>query len=124
MKQLDDVIEWNEIAGNELFNGNGRPSRGDINLIDALLSEELDELMQGMHSKSRLETLDALCDIQYVLLGAVYRLGFAPVFEEAFDEVQRSNMTKFPEGVVTRRDDGKILKPDSYDKPDLTPFIS
>ena len=37
---------------------------------------------------------DALCDIQYVLSGAVLEFGLANKFKALFDEVHRSNMSK------------------------------
>jgi predicted HAD superfamily Cof-like phosphohydrolase len=37
---------------------------------------------------------DALCDIQYVLAGAILEFGLAEKFKALFDEVQRSNMSK------------------------------
>jgi hypothetical protein len=40
------------------------------------------------------EVADALCDIQYVLSGAVLEFGLGEKFRELFDEVQRSNMSK------------------------------
>jgi predicted HAD superfamily Cof-like phosphohydrolase len=40
------------------------------------------------------EEIDALCDLQYVLSGAVLALGHQDNFESAFDEVQSSNMSK------------------------------
>ena len=35
-----------------------------------------------------------LCDIQYVLSGAICEFGMASIFKTLFDEVQRSNMSK------------------------------
>ena len=43
---------------------------------------------------SLVEQLDALCDLQYVLSGAVIENGFKDIFDEAFNEVHRSNMSK------------------------------
>jgi predicted HAD superfamily Cof-like phosphohydrolase len=40
------------------------------------------------------EIADALCDLQYVLSGAVLEFGLGNKFEELFNEVQRSNMSK------------------------------
>jgi predicted HAD superfamily Cof-like phosphohydrolase len=37
---------------------------------------------------------DALCDIQYVLSGAILEFGLGDKFKSLFDEVQRSNMSK------------------------------
>jgi len=45
-------------------------------------------------SVDRVEIIDALADIQYVLSGAVLALGFTDSFDTVFDEVHRSNMTK------------------------------
>ena len=43
---------------------------------------------------------------------------------EAFKEVHRSNMTKIcKDGTVLRREDGKIIKPDSFENPNLEKFI-
>lgn len=43
---------------------------------------------------NKIETLDALCDIQYVLSGAVLSLGYTNKFDNAFQDVHNSNMTK------------------------------
>ena len=50
------------------------------------------------------ETLDALCDIQYVLSGAVLSLGYTNVFDQAFDKVHESNMSKMCENMDQVRD--------------------
>jgi len=42
----------------------------------------------------KVEELDALCDIQYVLNGKVLTAGLAPVFEAGCDLVHSNNMTK------------------------------
>jgi len=59
-----------------------------------LISEELKELEQAIKDKDLVEVADALCDIQYVLSGAVLEFGMGEKFAELFDEVQRSNMSK------------------------------
>ena len=43
---------------------------------------------------------------------------------EAFKEVHRSNMTKVcKDGTVLRRADGKIIKPDTFEEPNLDRFL-
>ena len=42
----------------------------------------------------KVEELDALCDIQYVLSGAIISLGHYANFDKAFDDVHISNMSK------------------------------
>jgi len=96
------------------------------------------------------EEIDALSDIQYVLSGAVLALGYQDIFDEAFDEVHRSNMSKMCSNltdvestmqsykakgfdsyyvekdngfIVLRKDDNKILKNINYSEANLTQFL-
>lgn len=59
-----------------------------------LIAEELKELEEAIQDGDLVEIADALCDIQYVLSGAVLEFGLANKFVELFNEVQRSNMSK------------------------------
>lgn len=59
-----------------------------------LLSEELKELQQAIKDNNLVEIADALCDLQYVLSGAVLEFGLGDKFKALFDEVHRSNMSK------------------------------
>lgn len=57
-------------------------------------------------------------DLQYVLSqAAVY---FDIPADPAFNRVHESNMTKVVDGFITYRADGKILKPDAYQAPDMS----
>lgn len=60
----------------------------------SLLREELQELEDAIAANDLVEVADALCDIQYVLSGAVLEFGLGDKFRTLFDEVQRSNMSK------------------------------
>ncbi len=60
----------------------------------ALLAEELDELREAIDAQDIVAVADALCDLQYVLSGAVLEFGLGEQFKALFDEVQRSNMSK------------------------------
>ena len=60
----------------------------------ALIAEELKELEAAIMDKDIVEVADALCDIQYVLSGAILEFGLGEKFKELFEEVQRSNMSK------------------------------
>lgn len=68
------------------------PSRCELRVN--LLQEELNELKEAIENDDLVEVADALCDIQYVLSGAILEFGLADRFKELFDEVQRSNMSK------------------------------
>ena len=60
----------------------------------SLIAEELKELQEAIDDKDVVEIADALCDIQYVLSGAILEFGMGDKFKELFEEVQRSNMSK------------------------------
>ncbi len=60
----------------------------------ALLAEELKELEEAIEDKDIVEIADALCDLQYVISGAILEFGLGEKFESLFNEVQRSNMSK------------------------------
>lgn len=70
------------------------PSKKRCELRVELISEELKELAEAIENNDIVEVADALCDIQYVLSGAVLEFGLGEKFRELFDEVQRSNMSK------------------------------
>jgi predicted HAD superfamily Cof-like phosphohydrolase len=59
-----------------------------------LLAEELKELEESIGAKDMVGIADALCDIQYVLSGAILEFGLGEKFKALFEEVQRSNMSK------------------------------
>lgn len=70
------------------------PSEARCGLRVALLAEELDELREAIAEKDIIAVADALCDLQYVLSGAVLEFGMGDKFNALFNEVQRSNMSK------------------------------
>ena len=70
------------------------PDASRCQLRLALLQEELDEMRTAIAENDIVGVADALCDLQYVLSGAVLEFGLASRFKALFDEVQRSNMSK------------------------------
>lgn len=70
------------------------PSEDRCKLRVALIAEELKELEEAIKDKDIVEVADALCDIQYVLSGAILEFGLGEKFKALFEEVQRSNMSK------------------------------
>lgn len=90
-----------------------------------LLAEEIEELEEALEAGDMVEVLDALTDIQYVLDGAYLSFGLQDVKMAAFEEVQRSNMSKLGKDgkPIVREEDGKILKGPDYFKPDIAQFI-
>ena len=72
----------------------GLPPEDRRRLRIALLAEELDELKKAVADEDLVEIADALCDLQYVLSGAILEFGLGDKFKALFEEVQRSNMSK------------------------------
>ena len=92
-------------------------------LYKNLIEEELSELNEAIVENNNVEKLDALVDILVVTVGAINSLGANG--QGAWDEVMRTNFAKIDSetGKVRKREDGKVLKPDNWQPPDLTPYV-
>lgn len=93
-ESLNQVAEFHKTFNAPLLESPAIPSEDRCKLRISLLQEELDELKQAINDKNFTEIADALCDLQYVLSGAVLEFGLGAKFTELFDEVHRSNMSK------------------------------
>lgn len=97
MKKIDSlnqVAEFHKTFNAPILSNPEIPSQERCKLRVSLLQEELNELQQAINNNDLIEIADALCDLQYVLSGAVLEFGLGEKFVELFDEVQRSNMSK------------------------------
>jgi len=148
---IEKIRKWNKTASVPEREEPGFPSQNRVYLRIDMLDEELDELEKAVRAGDIVEVFDALCDIQYVLLGAVTDFGLQDVFEEGFNEVYRSNMSKFVENthdasesvnrlldkgvesnykkvgdlfVIRRNEDDKILKGMYFTPPNLKKIIN
>jgi predicted HAD superfamily Cof-like phosphohydrolase len=93
-KSLTSVALFHETFKHPVLPEPTIPSETRCKLRIALLAEELKELEEGIKNKDIVEIADALCDLQYVLSGAILEFGLGEKFKALFDEVQRSNMSK------------------------------
>lgn len=91
---LKAVAQFHKTFGHPVLPKPTIPSKDRCQLRINLLSEELKELEEGIKNEDIVEIADALCDLQYVLSGAILEFGLADKFKSLFDEVQRSNMSK------------------------------
>jgi len=94
INSLNQVADFHRTFNAPILDTPQIPSEQRCQLRVALLQEELDELAQAIKDNDLVEIADALCDIQYVLSGAVLEFGLGDKFVELFNEVQRSNMSK------------------------------
>lgn len=93
-KSLTSVALFHETFKHPVLAEPTIPSETRCNLRVSLLAEELKELEQAIQDNDLVEIADALCDLQYVLSGAILEFGLGEKFKTLFDEVQRSNMSK------------------------------
>jgi len=93
-KSLSQVAEFHKTFKHPIKETPGIPSKERANLRVSLLAEELQELKQAIEDNNFIEVADALCDLQYVLAGAILEFGLGDKFKSLFDEVHRSNMSK------------------------------
>ena len=113
---FDDQRKFMRACGQSTDEFNEQQYTMYCNLID----EEVGELVR---SKDHVEALDALIDIMVVTAGALHSLGCDP--DGAWKEVMRSNFDKVDPrtGRVTKREDGKVLKPANWEPPRLERFL-
>jgi len=93
-KPLNNVAEFHKTFKHPILDEPQIPAADRCKLRVALIAEELKELEEAIADKDLVEIADALCDIQYVLSGAILEFGLGDKFKALFDEVQRSNMSK------------------------------
>jgi len=150
-KPLNDVAEFHDTFNLPVLDEPTIPSKERCALRINLLEEELKELKVAIEENDIVEVIDAFCDIQYVLSGAILEFGFGEKFKSFFEEVQRSNMSKTcksieeaqetqkhyknkdgteseivqkgDEYLVYRKSDRKVLKSVNYSEANLKQFF-
>ena len=151
LDSLNQVAEFHTTFGAPILANPTIPSAERCALRVSLLQEELDELKEAIAANDLVEIADALCDLQYVLSGAVLELGLGERFVDLFNEVQRSNMSKACQSLeeaeytvkfyqdkdgteaeikeenglwkVYRKSDNKVLKSINYSPADLVSLL-
>ena len=101
-----------------------RGNTDQFNMYLKLIEEEAEELNQAIIAEDKVEMLDALIDILVVTIGAIHSMGADG--EGAWKEVMKTNFAKVDKttGKVRKREDGKVLKPDGWEPPNLKPFLA
>lgn len=120
---IASLLEFNNAFEIPKLENPGIGSEELIELRIKLLQEEVAEYAEAARGGDLVEVLDALADIAYILAGTVINHGMQYVFDDAFAEVHRSNMAKLVDGKVLRREDGKVMKPENWQPPNLSQFI-
>jgi predicted HAD superfamily Cof-like phosphohydrolase len=119
-EQIKMVVEFHEKFLQEM---NTEPSLLPIEearLRYALGKEELDEYLDAAVNDDIVETLDSFADQLYILIGSIVKHGMQDMIIPAFELVHENNMRKLgPDGKPIFREDGKIIKPEGFEKVEL-----
>lgn len=91
---LNQVEEFHLSFDHPVLNRPAIPAAKRVALRISLLEEELKELKKAIAEDNLIEVADAFADLQYVLSGAILEFGLKDKFEEIFQEVHSSNMSK------------------------------
>ena len=91
-------------------------------LYKNLIKEEVQEFWEAEAVSDDVEEIDACFDMIWVIVGYMKSRGWD--CEGIWDEGAKSNLSKIDPvtGLVRRREDGKILKPEGWKPPDFTKF--
>ena len=120
---VTSLLEFNEAFEIPKLDSPGLGPDEMIELRIKLLREEVEEYAEAARAGDMVEILDALADIGYILGGTIINHGMQDIYDHAFNEVHRSNMAKLVDGKVIRREDGKVLKPEGWQPPQLAQFL-
>jgi len=117
-KTFTDVQMFMMASGQSLNSNNEEQAQ----LYRKLIDEEYQEFCEARINEDEVETLDACFDMMWVIIGYMLSKGYD--VENAWDKGARSNLAKIDRatGKVIKRDDGKVMKPDGWKKPDFSKF--
>lgn len=127
---VEDVTAFHYVTETPVLTEPQLPSDERLMLRAELIREESRETIDALHSghspavrDALVEIADGIIDAIYVLVGTGLELGLP--MQALWDEVQRSNMAKAVEQTtdgsfkVKKRADGKVLKPEGWEPPDI-----
>ena len=120
--QQEQVAEFMKAAGQRVASLPAFPADVQLHLGINLIQEEFEELRHAAFETSDIVALfDGICDSIYVLLWLANAAGL-PI-DKGFDEVHRSNMTKFIDG-YRDPETGKWRKGASHTPPQLANVLA
>ena len=136
-QHLTDVLQFQRQLGHA-YEGSPRLPDEELALFRLrFLAEELKELGEAVGvdvmvrcewkkdaSKSLTDALDALVDLDYVLLGTVLQIGLGDVYQEAWRRVHAANLLKLAGRKPTRGLAKDAVKPSGWLAPDLTDLVT
>lgn len=106
----------------------GERNESQCEMYELLLTEECSERAEAIEFADEVEEFDADLDILVVHIGRMLSRWHPNMIQAGWHEVMRSNISKcVPDGqggfTTIKREDGKILKPDTYSPPDMASIM-
>lgn len=120
-KQLKQIEEFAN-AFNDLYsqepNFNIPEEKKKLRIM--LMKSELEEVIDAIENGNIYSLAHELGDLMYTVLGTVGAFGLGDKFEEIFDEIHRSNMSKLgSDGKPILTPEGKAIKSQNFKKADM-----
>ena len=112
-KDVSDFMILGEQKISSDLNLNNEQTQLYMNLI----KEEFEETAKAFDEEDLIEVADGLADMVWVIMGMCNSVGID--FDRIWEEVKSSNMSKFVDGKFIKNDAGKIMKPETYFKPNI-----
>jgi len=122
-KVFTDVTVFLKAVGQETPSVPQQTVSAQAQLYKNLIKEEVSEFWEAEAASDDVEEIDACFDMMWVIVGYMKSRGWD--CEKIWDEGAQSNLSKIDPvtGLVKRREDGKILKPEGWKPPDFTKFV-
>lgn len=118
----EQVGHFNRLMGAYISGKPATPPEDIVELRKELIREEMIELEDAWTANDLVDIADALADLIYVAIGCAGAYGIP--LAKVFAEVHRSNLAKLgPDGKPVVREDGKIIKPEGWQKPDIARIL-
>ena len=123
-KVFTDVQMFMRAAGQDVLSSPSAKDTEQSELYKKLIKEEVSEFWEADASADDVEMLDACFDMIWVIVGYMHSRGWN--CEAMWDEGARSNLSKIDpvNGKVRRREDGKVMKPEGWQPPDFSKYVS
>ena len=116
-----DVIEFNRDLLGIPDRMVGPLSTAESSHLVKCLSEEVEELIEGIIASDFVACTDALIDLQYFAIGGLFKMGLTqPMIVECMQAVHSANMTKVRAKVAKRHVEGAVDagKPEGFIPPE------
>ena len=94
MNYIKLVEEFHKTFGAPILENPEMPSKERCNLRVKLIQEEIDEMKEAIENEDVIEIADSLGDLMVVLCGSILEFGMGNKFNDIFENIHNSNMSK------------------------------